>query len=223
MASSSDSILIGPPKIALKLSPAGQKQQQADKDFISKIVQKIEPDLGLNPVVEALVPAESLSAVAKKVALGVALNPNYQGTAFDTWYQVTFESRISLTAASNVKPKDYAVPGWLLKLIQNLYNVDEVESVHPMQAGPPPAVNAGDDPRNTNQGYLDAAPSGIDARYAWGFSGGDGMGANVVDMEQGWNLNHEDLVGQLLQTLYENSSNFRLIVSSQYYLAIWRE
>ena len=37
--------------------------------------------------------------------------------------------------------------------------------------------------------------NGIDARYAWGFAGGDGAGIGFVDMEQGWNLNHEDLAG----------------------------
>src|SRR5262249_46361847 len=47
--------------------------------------------------------------------------------------------------------------------------------------------------RNANQGYLDAAPNGIDARFASGIAGGDGAGIGFVDMEQGWNLNHEDL------------------------------
>lgn len=58
---------------------------------------------------------------------------------------------------------------------------------------PPPAVNAADDPRAINQGYLQPAPDGIDARYAWTVAGGDGTGIQLVDMEQGWTLNHEDL------------------------------
>jgi N-acetylmuramoyl-L-alanine amidase len=62
---------------------------------------------------------------------------------------------------------------------------------------PPPAVNAADDPRSSNdsqqQGYLNVAPGGIDARYAWTMPGGDGQGVGFVDMEQGWTLNHEDL------------------------------
>ncbi|MFN7963285.1 MAG: S8 family peptidase [Thermoanaerobaculia bacterium] len=58
----------------------------------------------------------------------------------------------------------------------------------------PPMVMPADDPRSGNQGYLDAAPDGIDARYAWGFAGGDGAGQAVVDLEQGWTFNHEDLV-----------------------------
>ena len=43
----------------------------------------------------------------------------------------------------------------------------------------PPAVNPADDPRSPNQGYLDPAPDGIDAEYAWGFSGGDGAGQSL--------------------------------------------
>ncbi len=58
----------------------------------------------------------------------------------------------------------------------------------------PPLVNAGDDPRWPDQGYLDPAPQGIDAEYAWTFTGGDGDGQDFVDLERGWTLNHEDLV-----------------------------
>lgn len=47
----------------------------------------------------------------------------------------------------------------------------------------PPFVNAADDPRSANQGYLDPAPDGIDAEYAWNFPGGDGAGQALVDME----------------------------------------
>jgi hypothetical protein len=53
------------------------------------------------------------------------------------------------------------------------------------------------------QGHLDPSPAndgnpgGIDARYAWKISGGDGGGAQVglqfVDLEWGWVLDHEDL------------------------------
>jgi hypothetical protein len=62
-----------------------------------------------------------------------------------------------------------------------------------VEAGPtPPPVNPSDDPRNTNQHYEDAAPTGIDVRWAWAQA--DGSGVGFVDMERGWTLNHEDLV-----------------------------
>ncbi|MGH4026866.1 MAG: S8 family peptidase [Pseudonocardiaceae bacterium] len=68
-----------------------------------------------------------------------------------------------------------------------------VRSVDIEVVGPDPLVNAADDPRNTNQDYLDAAPTGINARYAWTFTGGDGAGQRIVDLERGWTFNHEDL------------------------------
>ncbi|HMP94574.1 MAG TPA: S8 family serine peptidase, partial [Phnomibacter sp.] len=52
-----------------------------------------------------------------------------------------------------------------------------------------------------NQGYLNAAPQGVDARYAWTLPGGRGAGVRIIDIEGGWNFNHEDLrinVGGLL-------------------------
>ena len=44
------------------------------------------------------------------------------------------------------------------------------------------------------QGYLDAAPTGIDARYAWTLPGGRGDGVRIIDCEWGWRFTHEDLV-----------------------------
>jgi hypothetical protein len=43
------------------------------------------------------------------------------------------------------------------------------------------------------QVYLNTAPEGIDARYAWTVPGGSGDGVNIIDIEGGWDFNHEDL------------------------------
>ena len=43
------------------------------------------------------------------------------------------------------------------------------------------------------QGYLNAAPMGVDARYAWKVPGGTGAGVKIVDVEGAWNDSHEDL------------------------------
>jgi hypothetical protein len=69
-----------------------------------------------------------------------------------------------------------------------------------------PPVNSDDDPLSANQGYLSAAPEGIDARFAW--TQADGSGIGFVDLEQAWTLDHEDLpspipvigTGSFLQT-----------------------
>jgi subtilase family protein len=78
------------------------------------------------------------------------------------------------------------------ELAEKLRGLDTVEEAY-VEAGPvPPPVNPDDDPRSSNQGYLDSAPAGIDARWAWPMADGDGIG--FVDLEQGWTLNHEDLL-----------------------------
>ena len=43
------------------------------------------------------------------------------------------------------------------------------------------------------QNYLDVAPGGVDARYAWTQPGGKGAGVNIIDVEGDWQLQHEDL------------------------------
>ncbi len=46
----------------------------------------------------------------------------------------------------------------------------------------------------SSQGYLNpATQNGIDARFAWGKPGGRGLDVRFVDIEAGWNLDHEDL------------------------------
>ena len=61
-----------------------------------------------------------------------------------------------------------------------------------------PAVTP--DPLTPNQGYLDPAPAGIDARYAWSI-GVEGTGMGFVDLERAWLDQHEDLKGAPAPTL----------------------
>ncbi|CAM4230860.1 hypothetical protein COF82_00040 [Bacillus wiedmannii] len=63
------------------------------------------------------------------------------------------------------------------------------------------SVNPYDDPRFKNQGYLEAAPKGINASHAWSIKGGDGKDTTFVDMEYGWLLNHEDLVNKNIKLM----------------------
>jgi hypothetical protein len=46
---------------------------------------------------------------------------------------------------------------------------------------------------STRQHYLNPAPVGIDARYAWTLPGGRGAGVSIIDIEWGWRFTHEDL------------------------------
>lgn len=44
------------------------------------------------------------------------------------------------------------------------------------------------------QGYLDAAPGGVEARWAWTQAGGRGAGIRIIDIEGAWRFDHEDLM-----------------------------
>lgn len=43
------------------------------------------------------------------------------------------------------------------------------------------------------QGYLDAAPGGVDARCAWNYPGGGGEGIKIIDVEGAWRIAHQSL------------------------------
>ena len=60
------------------------------------------------------------------------------------------------------------------------------------------SVNPYDEPRFSRQGYLEEAPLGINAPYAWGIKGGNTR-SNFCRFGRGWLLNHEDLVGQNIE------------------------
>ena len=69
---------------------------------------------------------------------------------------------------------------------------DDVEIAY-VEGGPtPPPVTPANNPLASRQGYLNPAPLGIDALWAWTLA--DGSGVNFVDVERGWTLDHEDLV-----------------------------
>ena len=57
------------------------------------------------------------------------------------------------------------------------------------------------------QTYLDPAPGGVDAKYAWTFKGGKGDGVTFCDIEYAWLLTHEDLVDKTVEVLYPTSSS----------------
>jgi Subtilase family len=88
------------------------------------------------------------------------------------------------------------------EIVEALTKWPTVEKAYFDPPGQEPTVNALDDPRSVNQGYLDPAPSGIDAEYAWTFPGGDGAGQDVIDMERGWTFAHEDLAGHSATLLH---------------------
>jgi hypothetical protein len=97
-----------------------------------------------------------------------------------------------------------APEGDLADLAQELAGTEGVQAAYVKPAGEPPVLNdmqpsPEDAPPSTpdfvgNQLYLEPAPGGVDARYAWTWPGGGGAGVGIIDCEWGWRFDHEDLI-----------------------------
>lgn len=73
-------------------------------------------------------------------------------------------------------------------VVETAYATPIPESAFPTFDVPPTTPNL-----TSGQGYLLAAPQGIDAVFAWAVPGGNGFGVRIIDVEGGFNLAHEDL------------------------------
>jgi hypothetical protein len=120
-----------------------------------------------------------------------AMDPEAKLPDFSSWYQIITPKALNPEQLAN------DVRGW-----------KGVETAYVMRPVRPP-VDASNDPLSYSQGYLNAQPYGIDARYAWLFAGGDGAGIGFVDMEQGWNLQHHDLAAAGITLMSGVNHGFR--------------
>jgi hypothetical protein len=143
-------------------------------------------ELRFRHLYSALKPAE----LQRLVALAEERDPTYRAPNFLSYFVVD--------CPSGVHPLELAkeISAWPL-----------VEEAYPDQRAEDPVVNAADDPRSGNQGYLDPSPDGVDARAVWPLPGGDGAGQRIIDLEQGWTLNHEDLTAHGATVLFGSVVN----------------
>lgn len=81
-------------------------------------------------------------------------------------------------------------PGVLAAYVKPPAEPPELNDMVPAAEEAPPAS-----PDFTGrQIYLNAAPAGIDARFAWTRPGGGGAGVRIIDIEGAWRFTHEDLI-----------------------------
>ncbi len=81
--------------------------------------------------------------------------------------------------------------------------IEVLNDMQPKEESPPVATPD----FTSHQIYLNAAPAGIDARYAWTISGGRGTGVKIIDCEWGWNFTHEDLLQNQMGVVVGSSSS----------------
>jgi hypothetical protein len=83
----------------------------------------------------------------------------------------------------------------LVSILISLTTIVMPASVTIIQPGGVTLADQVTDPQDLekDQGYLDPAPSGMDVRFAWAQNGGRGENVSLIDIENNWNLEHNDL------------------------------
>jgi hypothetical protein len=109
-------------------------------------------------------------------ARALRLDPKYPGVDLKIFFAVDTPAGLSVE-----------------RLAEELMNFPGVVKAY-VESGPTPPPTITVDARAATQRYLEAAPAGIGAMNVWNtVSGAAGENIKVVDLEQGWWLDHEDL------------------------------
>jgi Subtilase family len=86
------------------------------------------------------------------------------------------------------------VAGAYVKPAPEPASVMQGDAVVTQAPAPPRAAPAVTADFVARQGYLNAAPEGVDAHWAHTQAGGRGAGVQIIDVEGAWQLGHEDLL-----------------------------
>ncbi|TKI16047.1 peptidase S8 [Bacillus wiedmannii] len=159
------------------------KEEKQDPEFIGILAEY--PNVTINRLFNSLNPKE-IKNLGKEIKDSDHISSNLLN-----YYIVETQDGIDVQALLTKIEKS--------SLVETAYLQEEEAS--PEERLPNLSVNPYDEPRLTRQGYLEPAPLGINAPYAWSIKGGDGKGTTFVDMEYGWLFSHEDLVNQKIELI----------------------
>ncbi|PED40179.1 peptidase S8 [Bacillus cereus] len=159
------------------------KEEKQDPELIGILVEY--PNVTINRLFNSLNPKE-IKNLGKEIKDSDQISSNLLN-----YYIVETQDDIDVQALLTKIEKS--------SLVETAYLQEE--EAPPAERLPNLSVNPYDEPRLTRQGYLEPAPLGINAPYAWSIKGGDGKGTTFVDMEYGWLFNHEDLVNQKIELI----------------------
>lgn len=186
--------------------PAGVKRFAGERELI--VIAR--PEVAVRATREGVasaVGADITSLTEFLASEGVTLQP-LLGVSED---RLKYEA-LSFTAATGVEVPDLSVyyrlqapEERLDELATRISKLNVVEAAYVKPAAEPPQMLNDMLPApeeappvtpdfTSRQGYLEAAPSGIDARFAWTLTGGGGKDIGIIDIEGAWRFTHEDLV-----------------------------
>ena len=139
--------------------------------------------------IDKLFTSVSSSQVKDWVRRAAISDPSYKSPDFFSYYSISWKNNIRVKS-----------------LVRMLKSCEQVELVY-YQHGPvnPPAIME-EKPRMLTQNYFKPAPDGLDFNYASKLPGGNGHGnVRLIDIEQGWILDHEDIQANTLDCTGINS------------------
>jgi Subtilase family len=119
----------------------------------------------------------SMADISALVTRATTLDSSYEAPKFDHFFEVACTGDFDGATLAD------ALDAWS-DVIEYAYVVPTASD--PVTGTANPFFSGG------QQGYLTAAPNGIDAPAAW-VKGADGGGILFIDIEQGWFLQHQDL------------------------------
>jgi serine protease len=163
-----------------------QLLEESDAELWGDLIRE-GGQISLEPVFSALEPEDLLQLQEQ----AVERDPDYQPERLDFFFYVDVSAEENLSAVARVLRK------WAI-----------VRSAEIEVIGPDP-YTPGSDAFSAQQGHLDPAPVGIDARYAWSITGGTGAGQRFVDMEAGWTLEHQDLAARAVRLIHGSNWDAR--------------
>ncbi|WP_111707547.1 hemopexin repeat-containing protein [Lutibacter citreus] len=162
------------PELVVIFKKDAKIRMKSNKEISSKIVSKAKIEslqklfrkekIKLNPI---------FSRKGKSIKISSEITKKFKKIKFDP------KSFFNISNAKNLE-----------KMRDDLLKDELVEAAY--------IKPASSEPSNTpdfsgNQGYLNNAPLGVDAKFAWQFGGGRGEGIDIIDIERGFNFSHEDL------------------------------
>lgn len=185
---------------------AGSKSAAQPRPGERELIVIASPSAGMRAsanAVASVVGADVSGLAGLLAAEGVSLTP-----LFGASEERVLHSASLVPGAAGAELASYyrvhAEDGRLDALARKFAQQPQVEAAYVKPAAEPAvylraaAPLAGDAPPVTpdftaRQLYLEAAPGGIDARFAWTLAGGAGAGVRIIDVEGAWRFSHEDL------------------------------
>ena len=190
-------------------APQSPDIQSAAPPSPPELIVVAHPDAGLRAsagrfLSVAGAPTDSLESIL--AAHGATLLPLFGPTEERVLASTTMLSAVAASDAADLARfyKVDAPPEALAPLQSDLATHDLVEAAY-VKPGSEPAAFLNDMAPSgeeappstpdyaTRQIYLDAAPAGVEARWAWTQAGGRGRGVRIIDIEGAWRFTHEDL------------------------------